>query len=285
MKDARSCITHILKMTLDSGTHKNSERGWSALAAIFQSQQMRFTYCGFPLRTPLTPSQTNAAKTSIKPLPWRAVGWGFCDAPGTCRAKVSVPGPAPRRTESSQLRQPLPGCEWGSRPRRRLLLERKQSEPGFNPQLDWRNCHSTANARRAIKRTAVIQWFPIATSTPGKRCIWIISADLPWRPAAGKGRHRATRTASGHAREHGGAGRAGPPSFPASSGRLPLPGGSAKPPLLAPLLLAGARSKGSVRALATAQGEHRAVMAQRGWASVTRFQPVTFCPSSKPQTK
>lgn len=37
MKATRNCITHILKMTLDSGPHKKQPTVFSVLAAVFQS--------------------------------------------------------------------------------------------------------------------------------------------------------------------------------------------------------------------------------------------------------
>lgn len=39
MKDIRNCITHILKMTLDSGPHKKQPTVFSVLAATSQSSE------------------------------------------------------------------------------------------------------------------------------------------------------------------------------------------------------------------------------------------------------
>lgn len=139
---------------------------------------MRFRSCGFLLRTLLTPSHTSAAKTSIKPLPRQTVGWGFCDAPGACRAnetRVSVPGSAPGKTESSDPRQPPQGCERGARPR--WMEAAAPTERGPRPVstraavLVRRDRNGKGNARRTNKSTAFTQRFPTAPSAPGKRCV------------------------------------------------------------------------------------------------------------------
>lgn len=39
MKDAKNCISHILKMTLDSGTHKNNQTGAQTWLLYFNSSE------------------------------------------------------------------------------------------------------------------------------------------------------------------------------------------------------------------------------------------------------
>lgn len=107
---------------------------------------MRFSSCGFPLGTLLTPSQTNAAKTSKNPLPWWTVSLGLCSAPGSRTAKESkgsARGCAPRETESSHPGWSR-GCERGSRPQRRLLRGQRALWAPFQPRWRYWSAGTTA---------------------------------------------------------------------------------------------------------------------------------------------
>lgn len=85
------------------------------------------------------------------------VGWGFCNAPGTCRAdetEVSVPGSAPGQTQRSHLRESLQGCEQESGHARGCGRDRKRARLTPTPvtALDCRNCNSKVNAYRTKKK-------------------------------------------------------------------------------------------------------------------------------------
>lgn len=160
---------------------------------------MRFRSCGFLLRTLLTPSQTSAAKTSVKPLPRQTVGWGFCDAPGACRAnetRISVPGSAPGKTESSDPRQPPQGCEQGARPRWRLLHPQKGAGGRFQPGQRYSSAGTvTAKGTLAgqIKAWPSLRGSLLHPSHRGNDALKIILADLSRRPAAAQSKRRFTK--------------------------------------------------------------------------------------------
>lgn len=82
--------------------------------------------------------------------------------------------------------------------------------------------------------------------------------DLLWRPAAGKGRCRFTKTRGSLARDRSGWGGS---AFPEASGGHQQLGAEAEAPSLTPLLLGGAGAK--VLALSPAWEDSKAVTVQR----------------------